>query len=207
MPSTTQSELDGRSVPTAEGDGDNLSPTISDRDPASTWVFGYGSLMCNGWETNLGCLRRLLAELSGYRRTFSKLSVRNWGTREAPCPTLNLEKADFESCWGIAFEFPDRSWNEVLNYLSDREGRDFALRELPIRVEGEGEVMAFAPVYDGRNVLQSSTLQATASMVVTASGTKGACSVYVRGIAEELVKLGIDDPVVAELWKAVKGLA
>lgn len=38
------------------------------------WVFGYGSLMWDGWEQEFGCLRRCVAVLKGYRRTFNKAS-------------------------------------------------------------------------------------------------------------------------------------
>jgi cation transport regulator ChaC len=34
-------------------------------------------------------------------------------------------------------------------------------------------------------------------------GVKGSCEDYVRGIAKELSKMGINDPIVAELTKAI----
>lgn len=69
------------------------------------WVFGYGSLMGDKWEDKFGCARRCIAVLRGYRRTFNKASTKNWGTKETPCPTLNLEKADDGECTGIGLNF------------------------------------------------------------------------------------------------------
>jgi hypothetical protein len=43
----------------------------------SMWIFGYGSLMFDGWESGYGCVRREWASLSGYRRVFGKKSVKN----------------------------------------------------------------------------------------------------------------------------------
>jgi cation transport regulator ChaC len=35
------------------------------------WVFGYGSLMGDGWAVSRRCTRRSLANLSGYSRSFA----------------------------------------------------------------------------------------------------------------------------------------
>src|SRR6266568_4933203 len=98
------------------------------------WVFGYGSLMTDRWEEKNGCTRRVLADLGGYRRVFNKASVRNWGTRNNPGPTLNLEKTEGGSCRGIAFEFPEDRGKEVLAVLVEREGQNFALHSLEIQL-------------------------------------------------------------------------
>jgi cation transport protein ChaC len=42
-----------------------------------TWIFGYGSLMWDGWEEKFGCEERQVAELPGHVRTFNKASVKN----------------------------------------------------------------------------------------------------------------------------------
>ena len=68
------------------------------------WVFGYGSLMWDGWQTQHGCTRQMLADLPGYSRAFNKASVRNWGSTQNPCPTLSLTEGG--NCRGMAFEFP-----------------------------------------------------------------------------------------------------
>ena len=85
------------------------------------WVFGYGSLMWDHWETQFGCLRSLVAVLPGYQRVFNKASVRNWGTPAVPGPTLNIMPSD-QACRGIAFEFPDRAAGAIDAYLRRREG-------------------------------------------------------------------------------------
>src|ERR1041385_5852179 len=112
------------------------------------WVFGYGSLMLDGWEKQFGCLRRQLAALHSYRRTFNKASTKNWGARQAPCPTLNLESIEGGICKGIAFEFPDSREAFVREYLASREGKGFPLKEVTIRLEDDAEVQAWVPIYN-----------------------------------------------------------
>lgn len=171
------------------------------------WVFGYGSLMWDSWETTHRCARRTVADLSGYCRTFDKASIRNWGTKASPGPTLNLAKIGTGVCRGIAFQFPDAQKVQVLSYLEKREGKAFRLHELLIRLEDQSEVLAFVPLYNGQNVIEGKTTEELVTMVLTASGTDGTCLSYVNGIANKLSALGINDPAVSALWKAVNNNA
>jgi glutathione-specific gamma-glutamylcyclotransferase len=168
------------------------------------WIFGYGSLMGDGWEKKLGCFRRCVAVLQGYRRTFNKASTTNRGTQEFPCPTLNLEKDETAVCKGVAFEFPHNREDEVREYLLGREGKAFPLESLTIRLDDDAEVRAYVPVYCGKNLVPATTAEVKAIMVRKAVGTKSSCRDYVKDIAELLGGLGIDDPVVSELWQAVR---
>jgi cation transport regulator ChaC len=104
------------------------------------WVFAYGSLMSEEWDKDLGCIRRGKAQLRGYRRAFNKKSVRNWGTRQSPCPTLNVVASPNLSCWGIAYQFPDNRKLGVQAYLEDREGKDFVFEALQIELDDGSEV-------------------------------------------------------------------
>ena len=93
------------------------------------WVFGYGSLMADEWEERYACVRRTIATLRGFRRTFTKASTKNWGSKEVPCPTLNLEKVENAECWGVAFHFPDPAiWLFAHILLNERVQR-FRLRK------------------------------------------------------------------------------
>jgi cation transport protein ChaC len=168
------------------------------------WIFGYGSLMGDDWETEFGCLRRCVAVLPGYRRTFNKASTTNRGTRKFPCPTLNLEKDETGVCRGIAFEFPDLREGEVRKYLAEREGKGFPLEGVNIRLKNDVEVQADVPVYHGKNLVRAATTQEKVAMVTRAAGTESSCTDYVREIAELLARLGIDDPAVSELWQAIQ---
>jgi glutathione-specific gamma-glutamylcyclotransferase len=71
------------------------------------WIFGYGSLMFDGWEAARGCIDRKWGNLAGYRRSFNKKSVESRGTRATPGLTLNLARAEGVFCRGIAFAFDD----------------------------------------------------------------------------------------------------
>jgi hypothetical protein len=131
------------------------SPSLKDAAKESqkktVWVFGYGSLMWDNWETAHGCLRHVAAVLPGFRRAFNKPSVNRWGTRDKPCPTLNLAAEPLASCKGVAFEFPEEKRGEVLDYLAQREA-GFDLNEKEIRLENENgdSVMAVVAIYAGK---------------------------------------------------------
>jgi len=167
------------------------------------WVFGYGSLMWDGWESTWGCVRRVQAKVPGYCRMFNKASIRNWGTKTCPCPTLNLVKSDSTHCRGVAFEFPDDRKQEILSYLTEREGRDFVLRKLPAQLDGGDEIEAIVPIYEGKNLIRADSVDKIAKMVLQANGKNGSCVSYVKGILDKLCSLEIDDSAVTELWKTV----
>jgi glutathione-specific gamma-glutamylcyclotransferase len=163
------------------------------------WVFGYGSLMGDGWEVSHGCTRRTRAELRGYQRVFNKASVKNWGTKAHPCPTLNVVKSASGACRGIAFEFPGTNEREVRDYLIEREGKAFPLRIVPIRLDDGSVAEAAVPIYEGKNIIAARDLQVLEQMIRGARGTDGSGIEYVQRVANELKRAGIDDPVVAEL--------
>ena len=115
------------------------------------WVFGYGSLMWDDWEERerpIAGLRVDRAVLVGYRRSFNKKSVENWGTQEAPAPTLGLEPDQNANCIGTAFEFPDAQRTTIENRLRDREGKSSVFAELAVRLPDGREGRAVTPVND-----------------------------------------------------------
>jgi len=167
------------------------------------WVFGYGSLIWDNWEASAGCLRRMVAELPRFRRTFDKGSVRNWGNAENPCPTLNLAADPSRTCKGVAFEFPEDKRQEIIDYLTKREGKGFRLQQMDIWLQNGGRVNAIVPIYSGKNLLRGRSSDELAAMARTAKGDNGKCIDYVRNIAMKLADLGIDDRDVNDFWCAL----
>jgi cation transport protein ChaC len=170
------------------------------------WVFGYGSLMWDGWEQPLGGLRIDGAVLTGFRRSFNKQSVTNWGTSNGPGPTLGLEPRQAGKCIGTAFSFPDKTRTAVVNLLTRREGPSFALIELPVLLPDGREIIALTPVNDRSKstYIGNVSLKKRAAMAKTARGNKGACADYIRNIYKKLDSLGIPDSDVEEFWTLVR---
>ncbi|MCU7933938.1 MAG: gamma-glutamylcyclotransferase [Candidatus Thiodiazotropha sp. (ex Dulcina madagascariensis)] len=166
------------------------------------WVYGYGSLMWDGWEKEYNCKRRLDADLVGYRRVLNKASVANWGTKQSPCPTLNIEPDADSSCRGIAFEFQEQQRHEINAYLEKREGRNFELQTREVSAQVVGAFEAVVPLYTGNNIISEVD---RASMIKAARGTSGACAEYITNVHEQLMKQGIEDPEISALWRAVHG--
>ena len=65
------------------------------------WVFGYGSLITDGWEVRHNCLGRHIADLAGYCRVFNKASVRNWGTKTAPERSISATSNTKSHRWAV----------------------------------------------------------------------------------------------------------
>jgi len=161
------------------------------------WVFGFGSLMWDGWHEKFECRSKVNAQLIDYRRRFNKASVKNWGTQQLPGPTLNVEKAYGFVCGGVAFQFSSDIYPKVLKYLKEREGKAFELTNCEVVLDTGYKVTAVVPIYKGKNTLDE-PLDQLAEMAISASGTSGDCLNYVINIADQLEKYGITDPEVEE---------
>lgn len=169
------------------------------------WVFGYGSLTFDGWQSEFGCVGHQRATLLGYRRAFNKKSVVNWGTKENPGVTLNLESLDGAKCEGVGFEFPDDGKKTALLYaLRKREACDPTM--LQVQLADGRSVEALVYIYAGANLLDPATSVAEkAEMVYKARGTSGSAVDYVSANYEGLKAAGFEDQAVTELWEAVVG--
>jgi cation transport protein ChaC len=169
-------------------------------------VFGYGSLMWDRWEREFGCTKTEVATLHGFQRDFNKASIRNWGSKDSPAPTLGLAPSAQGECRGMAFEFPDAQQEAVLAALRKREGDSFALEPREITLASGSRVTAIVPVNDRtrRSFLGGRSLQERAQMARAARGDNGSCVAYVKGIREKLAALQIQDAAVDEFARLVE---
>ena len=165
------------------------------------WLFGYGSLMWDGWETRFDCAERQVADLKDYSRAFNKASVRNWGTKLHPGPTLNIREARGAVCTGIAFGFVDDA--AALAYLKDREG-GFAFLSVDLGLHDGRQVEAITSLYRGKNLLPDLPAAALADMAVKARGTDGEAVGYTLSIDRHLKELGILDQAVTALANTIR---
>lgn len=172
------------------------------------WIFGYGSLMIDGWQNEFGGSDGSPATLTGFRRSFNKVSTRNWGSREHPCPTLGLERDEAARCVGRVFRFPRSERERVLDYLGGREGRSFELQELWISTKGGQTVRAMVPVNDtgAKSYIGELPIRERAAMIQSASGTSGSCGEYVERISTVLRLMGVNDPHVDEFIEALEAV-
>ncbi len=172
------------------------------------WLFGYGSLMWDGWEDAYGCRTRTPADLDGHARVFNKKSLERWGTHDRPGLTLNLARhgTPSVSCRGVAFEFDDAARTDIEAYLSHRE--TCAATEVSLRLPDTTEVSALTYIYDGPRLIEAGLpLAERAAMILAAAGIAGSSYDYIKGVRAHLAALGVTDPEVDELWAAVEALA
>ncbi len=164
------------------------------------WLFGYGSLMWDGWETRYGCLQRMPADLPGHTRIFNKKSHERWGTCSRPGLALNLHAGD--ACRGVAFEFDDGASSDITAYLDARE--TCTATELPVHLPDAREVAALVYIYDGPRLIDEGlTLHERATMIVEAEGVAGSSFDYIKGVRAHLAELGVTDAGIDVLWAAV----
>lgn len=168
-------------------------------------VFGYGSLMWDGWDTEFGCTNKQVATLPGFTRDFNKASTRNWGSPEAPEPTLGLHTSGNGDCQGMLFEFPDDRRDAVMAELRKREGPSFELEVKELTLADGTVASAVVPINNPSRdtFIGDKPVDERARMAREARGQSGACADYIRNIRDKLLDLDIQDPVVEEFAQRV----
>jgi cation transport protein ChaC len=167
------------------------------------WVFGYGSLIFDGWEKSAGCLQKEWAELSGFSRSFNKRSVESRGTPKLPGLTLNLDHSEGVVCTGVAFRFANdqAKFDDLIKKLARREACQARVLQLKL-VSGES-IDACVFIYEGKNLISKAvSVEDRAEIIRSAKGIRGSNFDYVRDIFFGLQSIGINDPEVSAIWNA-----
>lgn len=169
------------------------------------WVFGYGSLMLDGWEAKFQGINQGKARLRGYHRAFNKKSTRNWGTKDAPCPTLGLEKLNGANCVGLVFEFNENQRQSIEAYLKNREGESFQLVEREVKLESGQKITALIPINrkEMNTYINNTNFNALGDMARKARGRDGSCFKYIQNIHMKCEELGIKDEYVQKMWEVI----
>ena len=185
-------------------------------DGKPVYVFAYGSLMWDGWETQFAGTRHGKGLLPGYSRSFCIVEASGrWGTSSAPGLVLGLVPDATSGVEGILFRFTEDSRRSVLQYLQAREGPHHPVVEMPVRAEEVDPCEAVAALVaistnDSDAFVGDLPLAERVNWAMHGEGTAGTSAQYVFDTYDRLVALGIDDAEVAAFRAALlraKGIA
>lgn len=170
------------------------------------WVFGYGSLI---WDPGFPVAEQRIGRLEGWHRSFCMRSIHHRGTVEDPGLVLALDQAAKASCAGVAFRVTDGAEAATLQALRDRELVSSAYLERVLPVETDrGPVSALCYVIDPDHVQYCGGLPLAeqARIIARAVGGRGPNRDYLWATVAHLQDLGIADPYLDWLDRAVRGL-
>lgn len=160
------------------------------------WVFGYGSLM---WRPGFAFVERRGAHLHGYHRALCIFSHVHRGTPEMPGLVLGLDRGG--RCRGVAFRVAAEHAGATVDYLRAREQATsvYLERQVKVRLDDGREVGALTYVADRRHGQYAGRLPLDdlLRLIHQGVGISGANPDYVRATHEQLIELGVSDPVLA----------
>jgi cation transport protein ChaC len=172
-------------------------------DGTDLWVFGYGSLM---WRPGFPYVERRHADLHGFHRWLCVLSHVHRGTPDRPGLVLGLDRGG--RCRGVAFRVAAGEADATVRYLREREQVTgvYLERRLPVRLDGGGSVTALAYIVDRRHPQYAGRLPEPEllRLVRQGRGVSGANPDYVRSTYEHLSAMGVDDPTLGRLVRALQ---
>jgi cation transport protein ChaC len=170
------------------------------------WVFAYGSLM---WRPGFDFAESRPALLEGWQRALCILSIRYRGTPEQPGLVLGLDHGGH--CQGRAYRVPATQRPQAADYLDSRElaTRSYLPCFLPLTLDDGRQVTAYAYVADTAHPQYGGNLSAAEKIALIAhsQGCEGRCRDYLANTLEQLAALGVEDPPLAEILRAVDALA
>lgn len=165
------------------------------------WVFAYGSLI---WNPTFEYVASEVAVLPGFQRRFCLWARTGRGSPECPGLWLGLDRGD--RCTGIAFRLPDEAREHETLMLWRREMVSGAyLPEVhEARIAGRNRPCVCL-VANHAHERYAGTLPSAriVEAIATASGHLGTCREYLFRLVEKLDTLGVSDPHLDDLVRAV----
>ena len=167
---------------------------------ASSWVFGYGSLI---WRADFPWLERQPAMLSGWTRRFWQGSHDHRGIPDAPGRVVTLVPAPDETCVGVAYHVE----SHVFDHLDYREknGYERVVVSLTLAHGKDVDGAVYVAPMDNFAFLGDAPLEEMARQIRDSVGPSGRNVDYLHELASALRDLNAEDPHVFALEAAVQG--
>lgn len=171
------------------------------------WVFAYGSLM---WDPGFPVAECVEARVSGFARRFCMQSVVYRGTVAAPGLVLALDEEPGSHCTGLALRVSAPEWPETIAALRERELATYAYREETLdldlsdgrRVPG----LAYVMRREHEQYVRDLSPADQARIIASATGERGPNRDYLFNTTRHLTQIGITDPDLDDLARAVRVL-
>ncbi len=193
-------------LPSAERDRSRRQTLDAHPDPsADLWIFGYGSLM---WRPDFEPLEAARARLEGWSRRFCVWTALARGT--PALPGLSLGLAPGGTCEGVAYRLAEARGETDLARLWEREMWTDIYRPRWVRVSLDARsVPAIAFVTDPASRQFAGTLPFDRQVwhIARAAGERGTCRDYLSRTIDQLRALGIQEPELLALERAVAAFA
>ncbi len=170
------------------------------------WIFGYGSLM---WNPGFPYEAAEPARLEGWHRTFCVASAGHRGSPE--WPGLVVALAPDGTCHGLAFRVAARHRAATLAYLWQREmalAEGYRPQRVTVTLEKGRRSDALTFVADPSHEAFAGDLPIEMAVlrIATAHGARGSNRDYLDRTLDHLALLGIEDPGLAALGRAVASI-
>ncbi|MEM7471995.1 MAG: gamma-glutamylcyclotransferase [Pseudomonadota bacterium] len=181
---------------------------VADQDlPTPLWVFGYGSLL---WDPGFSPAETVVAELSGFHRSFCMWSIHHRGSEQDPGLVLALDVAEGARCAGVAFRVDEAERDQVLAKLRERELISSAYYEDVVQLALADGRVEKALVYiinqDHVQYCGDLSLERQAEVIAHATGGRGHNTEYLYNTAAHLQQMGVKDADMEWLVARVQAL-
>ena len=193
----------GRALLTDEERERSLRETLAARPrEGGVWLFGYGSLI---WNPTIHYVESRVACVQGWQRAFCLSTPAGRGTPENPGLVLALNQGG--TCKGVAFRIAEDVLEEELSIVWRREMLTGAYipHWVPLHDEAGavfGQGIAFTINPDGPQYADLPEDEVVRRLA-TARGQIGSASDYLFQTRDGLRLLGIQDPLIDHLSRAV----
>lgn len=163
------------------------------------WLFGYGSLI---YKVDFPYLERRRATIRGWSRRFWQGSHDHRGTPQHPGRVVTLIPDEDAVCAGMSYRVAPATFRQ----LDFREKNGYVRRAVTLDMPPGGAVDGIAYIAPAGNAawLGAAGVAEIARHIAGSAGPSGSNRDYVVRLAESLREMGVDDPHVFAIERALR---